>query len=110
MSKPIRSLVAALTAMLPPFALSATVMAADKPMTNQVWWPNVLDLSPLRQHDAGANPYDADFDYAAEFKTLCGSRTILSSSPQPLRVPAGYSENPRSSRRRALTNWCSPSG
>jgi catalase-peroxidase len=70
MSKPVRSLVAALTAMLPPLALSATVLAADKPMTNQDWWPNVLDLSPLRQHDAGANPYGADFDYAAEFKTL----------------------------------------
>jgi catalase-peroxidase len=70
MSKPVRSLVAALAAMLAPLALSATVMAADKPMTNQDWWPNVLDLSPLRQHDAGANPYGADFDYAAEFKTL----------------------------------------
>jgi catalase-peroxidase len=70
MSKPVRSLIAALTAMLPPLALSATVMAADKPMSNQDWWPNVLDLSPLRQHDAGANPYGADFDYAAEFKTL----------------------------------------
>ena len=30
----------------------------------------MLDLSPLGQHDAGANPYGADFDDLAEFKTL----------------------------------------
>jgi catalase-peroxidase len=39
-------------------------------MTTKDWWPNVLDLGPLRQHDAGANPYGPDFDYAAEFKAL----------------------------------------
>ncbi|MDR6846911.1 catalase-peroxidase [Sphingomonas sp. BE137] len=39
-------------------------------MSNQDWWPNRLDLSPLRQNDAGANPYGNDFNYAAEFATL----------------------------------------
>jgi len=32
------------------------------------WWPNRLDLSALREQDAG--PMGADFDYAAEFRTL----------------------------------------
>ncbi|MES2496329.1 MAG: catalase/peroxidase HPI [Pseudomonadota bacterium] len=39
-------------------------------VTNREWWPNRLDLGALRQNDPGANPYGADFDYAAEFATL----------------------------------------
>ncbi len=38
--------------------------------SNQFWWPDQLDLSPLRDHDARSNPYGADFDYAAAFKSL----------------------------------------
>ena len=53
-----------------PLALAAPPLPTDKPMTTRDWWPNVLDLGPLRQHDAGASPYGPDFDYAAEFKTL----------------------------------------
>jgi catalase-peroxidase len=34
------------------------------------WWPNQLNLSILRQDDAMADPMGADFDYAAEFRTL----------------------------------------
>lgn len=56
-------------------ARAFTVQAADTAQTSQAmttrdWWPNVLDLSPLRQHDQGANPYGADSDYANEFKSL----------------------------------------
>ncbi len=36
---------------------------------NRAWWPNQVDLSPLRRTDAGA-PYGADFDYAAAFAKL----------------------------------------
>ncbi|MED5421938.1 MAG: peroxidase family protein, partial [Pseudomonadota bacterium] len=43
-------------------------MGAAKP--NNFWWPDQLDLSPLRDHDARSNPYGEDFDYAAEFKKL----------------------------------------
>jgi catalase-peroxidase len=39
-------------------------------MSNQFWWPERLDLSPLREHDAEANPFGAKFDYAKEFKKL----------------------------------------
>ncbi|HEY9033353.1 MAG TPA: catalase/peroxidase HPI, partial [Pseudomonadales bacterium] len=39
-------------------------------MSNQDWWPEKLDLQPLRQHDARSNPLGEDFDYAAAFRAL----------------------------------------
>ncbi|MGI9250403.1 MAG: catalase/peroxidase HPI [Pseudohongiellaceae bacterium] len=51
-------------------ALSAgLVFAQDAAPDNDYWWPNRLDLSPLRQNAAMANPA-GDFDYAAEFESL----------------------------------------
>ena len=38
--------------------------------TNAYWWPEQLDLSPLRQHGAESNPYGADFNYAKAFQSL----------------------------------------
>ena len=32
--------------------------------SNQDWWPERLDLSPLRQHARESNPMGDDFDYA----------------------------------------------
>ncbi len=43
---------------------------AGQAKSNQYWWPDQLDLSPLRDHDARSNPYGANFDYAEEFKKL----------------------------------------
>jgi len=43
---------------------------AQKPLSNQFWWPNMLDLSPLRAHSAESNPYGKNFDYAKEFSSL----------------------------------------
>ncbi len=37
---------------------------------NEFWWPERLDLSPLRQHDAQSNPLGKDFDYAKAFSSL----------------------------------------
>jgi len=37
---------------------------------NSFWWPEQLNLQPLRDHDAASNPYGADFDYAAAFAEL----------------------------------------
>lgn len=55
-------------------ATAATVpsMAAPQgaPQSAQFWWPDHLDLSPLRQHDARSNPLGEDFDYAKAFATL----------------------------------------
>jgi catalase-peroxidase len=44
--------------------------AAGEPKSNQYWWPEQLDLGPLRQHGIESNPLGRDFDYAAEFGTL----------------------------------------
>ena len=37
---------------------------------NQFWWPDMLDLRPLRDHDPRSNPYGEDFDYAEAFASL----------------------------------------
>ena len=37
---------------------------------NSFWWPNQLNLEPLRQHSPESNPLDADFDYAKAFNSL----------------------------------------
>jgi catalase-peroxidase len=39
-------------------------------MRNEFWWPDRLDLSPLRQHAAESNPYGENYHYAKEFKKL----------------------------------------
>ncbi len=39
-------------------------------MTNRLWWPNNLDLTVLHQNSPAADPMDAEFDYAEEFKKL----------------------------------------
>jgi catalase-peroxidase len=37
---------------------------------NEFWWPDMLDLSPLRRHSKENNPYGDNFDYAREFSKL----------------------------------------
>ena len=49
---------------------SAPASIESTPKANDFWWPERLDLSPLRAHDAESNPYDKDFNYAKEFETL----------------------------------------
>ncbi len=49
---------------------AASSAFAAEAKSNQFWWPERVDLSPLRQHDAESNPYGADFDYAKEFAAL----------------------------------------
>ncbi len=46
------------------------VAGAMSGMTNREWWPDQLDLGPLRQNPPTADPMGEDFDYAAEFKAL----------------------------------------
>jgi catalase-peroxidase len=45
-------------------------LAKTQPVSNQFWWPQQLDLSPLRQHDAASNPLGNSYNYAEAFKTL----------------------------------------
>ncbi|MGB5586743.1 MAG: catalase/peroxidase HPI, partial [Gammaproteobacteria bacterium] len=40
------------------------------PKSNQFWWPDQLNLAPLRQHAKESDPYGDDFDYAEAFETL----------------------------------------
>ncbi|MEB3299819.1 MAG: catalase/peroxidase HPI [Candidatus Sericytochromatia bacterium] len=51
-----------------PLASPQAALAARK--TPQDWWPQTLDLQPLRAHGAASNPYGGGFDYAAAFQTL----------------------------------------
>ena len=67
--KAIRRLVvfAAVTALS---VIPGAVRAEGMPHDNRFWWPDQLDLSPLRQHAAESNPLGPDFDYAKAFATL----------------------------------------
>lgn len=40
------------------------------PAAQQNWWPQRLDLGPLRQHAPASNPLGDDFDYAEAFSQL----------------------------------------
>ncbi|WP_300405567.1 catalase/peroxidase HPI [uncultured Nocardioides sp.] len=44
--------------------------AVDNPRTNNDWWPNRLDLSPLRLHSSKGDPLGGEFDYAEAFAGL----------------------------------------
>ncbi|MES2683654.1 MAG: catalase/peroxidase HPI [Pseudomonadota bacterium] len=37
---------------------------------NRFWFPELLDLSPLRQHSPQSNPYGAQFNYGAAFSKI----------------------------------------
>ena len=45
-------------------------VANRQTVSNQFWWPERLDLSPLRQHSSESDPMGKDFQYAKEFKKL----------------------------------------
>ena len=78
----------ALAGMISMLLVSGAAFASDKTMTkpagasgqgsaqqgavrtNQFWWPDQLNLSALRDHDARSNPYGPDFSYAEAFSKL----------------------------------------
>src|SRR5262245_36696205 len=51
-------------------AASTPAFADGTPKPNKFWWPDQLDLSPLRQQSPQSSPLGADFDYAKAFATL----------------------------------------
>ena len=67
-----RALIAACTvAMLAGHALPARAQTgANAGTTNQDWWPERLDLTPLRLHGADSSPMDRQFDYRKAFASL----------------------------------------
>ena len=64
------SIVAAVAITLSPVMTSNLAHAMDGAKPNKFWWPEQLDLSPLRAHSIESDPMGADFDYAAKFATL----------------------------------------
>ena len=63
-------LMAALAVAIATVVPSSSAFAQDEPKSHQFWWPERLDLSPLRDHDPSSNPYGEDFDYAQAFASL----------------------------------------
>lgn len=49
---------------------ATSAVANETPKSNQFWWPEQLDLTPLRNHSAESSPLNSEFDYAAEFEKL----------------------------------------
>ncbi|EIY0670724.1 catalase-peroxidase, partial [Salmonella enterica] len=52
------------------FNFSLAARADNAPRPDSFWWPQKLDLAPLRLHDVESNPYGANFNYAKEFNSL----------------------------------------
>ncbi|MDH3915861.1 MAG: catalase/peroxidase HPI, partial [Chromatiales bacterium] len=63
-------LLAALAAAVSLVVPLSPAVAQDAPKSNQYWWPEQLNLSSLRDHDAESNPYGEDFNYAEAFKSV----------------------------------------
>ncbi|MFT5502086.1 MAG: catalase-peroxidase [Woeseiaceae bacterium] len=53
-----------------PAMLASPAFAQDEPKSNQFWWPEKLNLSPLRQHAPESNPLGDNFNYPEEFSEL----------------------------------------
>ncbi len=63
-------LIAALMVAISPLLLSSTAFAAGAAKPNQFWWPEKLDLGPLRQQAAESDPMGKDYNYATQFNSL----------------------------------------
>ncbi|MGD8829489.1 MAG: catalase/peroxidase HPI [Pseudomonadales bacterium] len=50
--------------------VTAPAIAEGEVKPNSFWWPEQLDLSPLRQHAEESNPLSDQFDYARAFSAL----------------------------------------
>ena len=68
MTKPTTITAAALACVLT--LSSATAVSADEARSNSFWWPDQLDLSPLRDHDSRSNPLGEQFSYVEAFNAL----------------------------------------
>ena len=63
-------IIAILMMTVSPITTPLAIAADEEAKTNKEWWPDLLDLSPLRQNDPRSNPYGESFNYAEEFKKL----------------------------------------
>ena len=69
MKKNLKPLLSAYAVAALAFVLT-NVVTAQQPKPNQFWWPEKLDVSPLRQNSAESNPLGKDFNYAKAFSSL----------------------------------------
>ncbi|WP_026672956.1 catalase/peroxidase HPI [Alkalihalobacterium bogoriense] len=53
-----------------PFGHGSATTPKSSGTTNRDWWPNMLNLNILHQHDRKSNPMGEDFNYAEEFSKL----------------------------------------
>ncbi|HEY9757039.1 MAG TPA: catalase/peroxidase HPI [Oculatellaceae cyanobacterium] len=70
MTKRVRTAMVVQAILMSMTAQSLPVWADDEPRPNQFWWPNTLDLSPLRQRASESNPLGKDFNYVKAFESL----------------------------------------
>ncbi|WP_310497939.1 catalase/peroxidase HPI [Sandarakinorhabdus sp.] len=64
------SAIALLTATLSLAPLASPAAAADSNVSVQFWWPEQLNLGPLRQNGVESNPLGGNFNYAEAFAKL----------------------------------------
>ncbi|MCB1729565.1 MAG: catalase/peroxidase HPI, partial [Halieaceae bacterium] len=50
--------------------VGSAAQAQEMSHSANFWWPETLNLEPLRAHDTRSNPYGGDFDYPAAFKSV----------------------------------------
>ena len=70
MAKRPRFLPAALAIVMAAALPASPAFAQGEAKSNRFWWPEQLDLGPLRQHAAESDPLRGDFDYAEAFRSL----------------------------------------
>ena len=70
MHKSTKLLVAAQMIAIALLGLSNPAVAQGEAKSNLDWWPDMVDLSPLRAHGAESNPMGGDFNYAEAFAAV----------------------------------------
>lgn len=66
----VNSVIAKETMSKPQGAVGQGNAMVNQAKSNLFWWPNQLDLSPLRDHDARSNPLGENFNYKKAFGQL----------------------------------------
>ncbi|MFT7299653.1 MAG: catalase-peroxidase [Porticoccus sp.] len=67
---PLFAAVAIIIMALAPASSFATDGTVGMAKSTQFWWPEKLNLEPLRAHDPRSNPYGEDFNYAEAFSSV----------------------------------------
>jgi len=70
MFKQTKPMIAILAMALTPLVTPNAAFAQGEPRSNKFWWPEQLNLSPLRQHATESNPLDENFNYSEAFSSL----------------------------------------